>query len=163
MSVAEVRRSFMKRALAAGGGLTSLVYFAEGAWAADCKAETRLLGFGASLIDGVQSYNLSINNWRLGDCELRKVLIVFRGQVGNFQGEVATHFTHGKDIWHFRLELFTGNPSQASSQVILFDQNWDGPRMSELDRPLFHQWQFTFPISPAVDLSKVYGRATSCC
>lgn len=68
-----------------------------------------------------------------------------------------------KDVWHFRLELFTGNPSEVGKQVVLFDQSWDGPEMSEQDNPLFHPWHYQFSISPGINLGQVYARATSCC
>ena len=162
MKAIEARRFFLSRTLATCGGLTLLTSFTQNALA-DCKAESRVLGFGASYVDGAQSYNLSIPNWRLGDCELRSALITFRDNIGEFNGEVATHFTHGKDVWHLRLELFTGNPSRLNEQIILLDKSWEGPNMSELDKPLFHTWQFRFQVNPAINLGKVYARATSCC
>jgi hypothetical protein len=158
------RRSFVKKVLATTGVIASSTCFVRIA-VAGCAKATRLLGFAADVVDGKTFYSLSIHDWGLGDCELRNVLIEFPlgAGIGKFRGDVGTHFTHREAVWQFRLELFTGNPSVQQEQVVLFDQTWDGPEMSELDKPLFHPWQFQFSISPAIDLGKVYGRATSCC
>jgi hypothetical protein len=164
--MADSRRSFVKKALAAGGAIASSASFISTARADNCAKQTRLLGFGASFGDGQKTvYHLSIPDWGLGDCELRNVKIDFPvgTGIGTFKGEVGTHFTHHEDVWHFRLELFTGEPAKEAEQAVLFDQSWDGPQMSERDQPLFHPWQFQFSISPAIDLGKVYARATSCC
>jgi hypothetical protein len=159
------RRSFVKKALAGSCAIALPAGIISTARAQNCAKQSRLLGFGSSFIDGKTVYHLSIADWGIGDCELRNVTIDFPlgGGIGTFQGEVATHFTHHRDVWHFRLELFTGNPSEVGKQVVLFDQSWDGPEMSEQDNPLFHPWHYQFSISPGINLGQVYARATSCC
>jgi hypothetical protein len=94
--------------------------------AQDCAKQSRLLEFGSSFIDGKTVYHLSIADWGIGDCELRNVAIDFPlgGGIGTFQGEVATHFTHHKDVctsvpllaigqWLGVDALLVGNPREA--------------------------------------------------
>jgi hypothetical protein len=160
------RGSFVKRAFGTISVIASSTCIVPMAVAAgNCAEETRLLPNGAYISDGKAFRSTRIEDWQLGYCELRNVVIDFPpgAGIGRFRGEVGTHFTHNRDVWHFRMQLFTGNPSSEHDQVVLFDQTWDGPAMSELDQPLFHPWQFQFSIDPAIDLGKVYWRATSCC
>src|SRR5690348_2789533 len=137
--MADSRRTFMRKALAASGLITVSTYVGSSA-AQNCTKQTRLLGWGASMRDGRTFYSIGIPEWGLGDCEIRNVVIdtVAGTGVGNFRAEVATHFTHSKDVWHFQLELFTGDPNVPSQQTVLFNQTWDGSPMSERDNPKFH-------------------------
>ena len=132
----------------------------------DCSSETKLLGFGASFQHGeIPKYTAQdlSKSWKLGDCELKNFYVSLQGDRGSFGAQVCTHFTHHKDVWHLRMQFVTGSEALPSSQHVVFDRSWDGPQMSEKDDPLFHPWQETFSIDPAMDKGKIYVRAISCC
>jgi hypothetical protein len=162
-AMSHTRRLFVKKAITATSGLLAATCLLPKSYGFGCKSESRILGFGASDVDRVVTYGLRIDDWILGDCELKNVDISFQGDRGVFKGQVCTHFTHEKDVWHFRLKLFTGNPEIPSSQKVRFDQTWIGPQMSEKDNPLFHPWYVKFTFDPSINLGSLYGQAISCC
>jgi hypothetical protein len=160
--MSHTRRRFVKDTLVATGGLLVAACLPAKSYGS-CASEEKLLPGSASFVNGVTIHSWSVDNWRLGDCELKNALITFRKHRGVFTAQVCTHFTHTKDVWHFRIQLFTGNPTDKNTQSIRFDKSWDGPEMSELDNPLFHAWREEFTIDPSINLGKVWLRAISCC
>ncbi len=90
---------------------------------------------------------LNVLDWKLGDCELRQASLRISGNFLIFIGQVCTHFTHTKDVWHIHLVLFTRNNTDPSRKIVLLDKSFDGQRMSEQDKPLFHNWAARFPIN----------------
>jgi hypothetical protein len=153
------RRLFIKNSIV---GLTAMTFRPLDAFS-DCRSETKILGFSALFQNGTSTYSTGTKSRKLGDCELRDLIISLQGSRGFFEGKVCTHFTHTKDVWHLRLQFVTGSEAIASSQHVVFDRSWDGPQMSEQDDPLFHPWHETFPTDPAMDKGKIYARITSCC
>jgi hypothetical protein len=149
------RRLFLNRALQTAGGLIGGSLLPRKAYAG-CKSSTESF----EMEEGM----LSIPNWKLGDCELRQASLRISGNFLIFNGQVATHFTHTKDVWHIHLLLFTRNNTDPSKKIILLDKSFDGPQMSELDEPLFHTWAARFPISnQAAQTRRIAVQITSCC
>ena len=102
-------------------------------------------------------------DWKEGDCELRGATIRLKGDgSGVFQAQVCTHFTHSKDVWHFYVQLAT---TAAAGERYLEAFRWDGPKMSEQDHPLFHNWtvNFKFEWQQVFGQPSLYARASSCC
>lgn len=163
-AMSHTRRQFVRDALVATGGLFVAACLPAKSYGS-CASEERILPGSASLVNGVSIHSWSVDNWKLGDCELKNAVISFRDREhkGVFTAQVCTHFTHTKDVWHFRIQLFTGSFNDKAAQLIRFDKSWDGPKMSELDNPLFHPWREEFTYDPSIDLGKVWLRAISCC
>jgi hypothetical protein len=157
----ESRRLFVKRAVTATGGLwvaASLPSLAR----ADCAGGSRQIPLGAHSGDGKTTFSGGIASWSLGDCVLSGCVIKFGNGFGTFDAKVRTNFTHDKDIWHFRLQLFNGTPD-PKSWVLKFDRSWDGPQMSEHDNPRDHPWHENFTYDRSLDAKPVIAVATSCC
>ena len=152
----------VRRAIAATCLVVATNSFATASFADNCQSGTQLLPFGAygpSTTD--TKYSATIPDWNLGDCQLRHGVIHFDHGRGTFDAMVATTFTHNKDYWHFRLRVSRGPTNDPSKQTLLFVRSWDGPPMSERDRPLFHKWHVDFTYSG--DLNPPSAEAWSCC
>jgi hypothetical protein len=106
----------------------------------------------------------SVPDWKLGDCELKQASLRISANFLIFNGQVCTHFTHTKDVWHIHLLLFTRNNTDPSRKIVLLDKSFDGPQMSEQDKPLFHNWAARFPINnQAAQARRLAVQITSCC
>jgi hypothetical protein len=150
----DTRRSFLRRTMTTGAGLVVAGGLPQAAYGA-CKSETRSFE-----IQGM----LAIPDWKLGDCELKQASLRISGNFLIFNGEVATHFTHTKDVWHLHVLLFTRNNTDPNKKIILLDKSIDGPQMSEQDKPLFHRWAARFAINnQAAQARRLAVQLTSCC
>ena len=153
------RRKFMHSAGCGLAGMSAtLPRFAHGlapAWA-NCSKGTQTQPFKQVSADVKVAY---FDDWRLGDCELFGANLTLNHSkgTGTFTGNVCTHFTHSKDIWHFYVEL--AEVAVSSTYLTIFQ--WDGPKMSEQDKPLFHSWTENFRYSESTRVK--FARATSCC
>lgn len=149
------RRLFLNKAFQTAGGLLAAACLPRNLYAA-CKSSTESFE--------MENGMLSIPDWKLGDCELQQASLRISGNFIIFNGQVATHFTHAKDVWHIHLLLFTRNNTDPSKKIILLDKSFDGPQMSEQDKPLFHRWAARFPINnQAAQARRLAVQITSCC
>jgi hypothetical protein len=160
--MSNTRRRFAKDALVVTGGLLVAACLPDKSYGT-CASEERLLPGNAVFANGVTTHSWGVEDWKLGDCELQNALISIQGGKGVFTAQVCTHHTTTKDVWHFRIQLFAGNPADKNAQLIRFDKSWDGPEMSQKDDPLFHAWREEFSIDPSIDLGRVWLKAISCC
>jgi len=153
--MSDTRRLFLRRTVTAAGGsiaVTCLPAQLHGA----CKSSTESFE--------MENGMLSVPDWKLGDCELKQASLRISGNFLIFNGQVCTHFTHTKDVWHIHLLLFTRNSTDPSRKIVLLDKSFDGPQMSEQDKPLFHNWAARFPINnQAAQARRLAVQITSCC
>lgn len=101
----------------------------------------------------------TFSDWREGDCEMQSAQITITPTTFTFNAQVCTHFTHSKDIWHFYVEL----AKDTTSSTYLTEYSFDGPKMSEQDKPLYHAWSYTHGLPGGAFAQIKYARATSCC
>ena|SRR5215831_12985408 len=156
--MSDTRRLFVKRALTAAGGLVTATGLPQESYAG-CTSATR--SYVVARPEDVES-RVNIADWKLGDCELKDASVTITPtNVIIFNGQVCTHFTHTKDVWHIHLQLLTKYPQK----VIWFDKSFVGPQMSEQDKPLFHSWSESFPFNPsgATLPRRMQLDITSCC
>ena len=158
----DTRRYFLKKAITTAGGLAAASVLPRLSYAG-CTSSTR--NFEFTDIIGSGTFTANIPDWKVGDCELKdSSLTLTPGNFIIFKGQVATHHTHTKDVWHFHLQLFTRNNPNPSQKVILFDRTFDGPNMSEQDKPLFHTWTFRSPFNPrGTAFRRIAAEVISCC
>lgn len=154
------RRRFLQQSTEGLGGLAALTLLPTALRAqhwANCQSGKQVIAF--KQLNATTKVAV-FNDWHEGDCEMQGARLTLQSNgSGSFQSQVCTHFTHSKDIWHFYVEL----AADAQSSTFLTVYTWDGPKMSEQDRPLFHPWQVNFSL-PGGDFTRVlYARATSCC
>ncbi len=154
--MAFTRRSFVRKAAILSGGTFGLACFPLKVLG-DCASEKRT----PSLIDvDSNTKRANLGDWHLGDCELKNATITIRSDgSGTFDSQVCTHFTHSKDVWHLHLDI--GPYVNAPGTLGTFQ--WDGPRMSERDNPLFHAWKVDFRIDAGSFKLMHNARVTSCC
>jgi hypothetical protein len=150
----------VRKILAMTSVLVAANSFASVSYADNCSSGTMNLGFGAGLNTGVYSTR-TLGPWKLGDCELSDAAITFDHGKGVFDAHVATHFTHSKDIWHFKMRVLTGTFGKPSEQTEQFATSWDSPPLSEQDNPLFHHWVVNFKYNS--ELSRAWAEVWSCC
>ena len=153
------RRTLLGMAAAAGGAALPIArgHAAPFQWA-NCASGTSTSAFATA---NSTTRVATFADWRLGDCELHGARITLSSNgTGAFQAQVCTHFTHSKDIWHFGVELI-GDALNSPNFYTLF--SWNGPQMSEQDRPLFHTWSEIFKVDPQLFKQVTHARATSCC
>jgi hypothetical protein len=150
------RRLFVKKAIAATSGSVAIACLPPIAFAG-CSSNTRSYAFNN---DGI----VNIEDWKLGDCELKQASLRVSGNYIILNSQVCTHFTHTKDVWHFTAQIFYRDNANPSKEIVVTTGKLDGPQMSEQDKPLFHTWNARF----AFNATAVKGRRfavniTSCC
>jgi hypothetical protein len=158
----ENRRSFLRKAITLSGGVIAAASLPTSAFAG-CKTEIRHI-----VLDG--NLTATTPDWKLGDCELKDFSMQLKEPAkdildGRFTANVATHFTHTKDVWHLHLQLVAVDDQKKVPSVVLFDRSWDSPPMSEKDNPLFHPWsnEIRFPVGAVKFKGHIEGTLTSCC
>jgi hypothetical protein len=150
------RRFFVKKAIAATSGLVAVACLPRIAFAG-CSSSTRGYEFDH---DGVAT----LEDWKLGDCELKQASLRVSGSYIILNSQVCTHFTHTKDVWHMTVRLVTRDNSNPSKEIVLATGKMDGPQMSEQDKPLFHPWNSRFGFSPQLVKGRRFAaKITSCC
>lgn len=155
------RRIFAKQAAGAVGGL-ALAAFVPRAAFAGCTSRTQLFNFVNSPATGQPQ--VTIPDWKLGDCELKNAALHISGNFVILNAQVATHHTHTHDVWHMTVDVFTRDNQNPSKIIVLATGKFDGPQMSEQDHPLFHQWDARFQFNADVIKGKRIGaRVNSCC
>ena len=126
-----------------------------------CHTDTKTLSFTS--VDG-HTKRILVGDWNKpggSDCELQNLeLTVHDDGTGTYNSSVCTHFTHGKDIWHTRVVLL-GAVVNAPGELASFQ--WDGPKMSERDKPLYHPFNTTFTFNKAYFPNIRNASITGCC
>ena len=62
------------------------------------------------------------------------------------------------------VQLVTRNNTDPNKEIVLASGKFDGPQMSEQDKPLFHTWTGRFAFSPNALTGHRFGaKVTSCC
>jgi hypothetical protein len=150
------RRFFVRNALQTIGGLTAVSLLPRTVFAG-CKSDTAGFDFN-------HEGQAVIPDWKLGDCELRSTTLRASGNFIIANGQVCTHHTHTKDVWHMKIEIITRPPTNPSQVIVIGSGNIDGPKMSELDKPLFHPFTGRIAFNPQLAHGHGFAaRVTSCC
>ena len=150
------RRFFLKKAVSATGGLVAVTLFPRTGFAG-CTSNTMSLNFND---EGI----VTIPDWKVGDCELKQATLRISGNYIILNSLVCTHHTHTKDVWHMTVELITRDAANPTQVIVLGTGHLNGPKMSELDKPLFHVWNDRFGFNPQVAKGRRFAaRITSCC
>jgi hypothetical protein len=150
------RRVFVKKAVAVTSGLAAVVFVPRIAFAG-CSSSTRSYEFNH---DGV----VNIEDWKLGDCELKQASLHVSGNFIILNSQVCTHFTHTKDVWHITAQVFYRDNANPTKEIVVATGKMDGPQMSEQDHPLFHTWNARFGFNPALVSGRRFAvNITSCC
>jgi hypothetical protein len=153
------RRAFVRKAVSATGGMIATICLPRVAFA-DCTTNTRSLQF----VNINDQQVVTIDDWRLGDCELKQATLRISGSFVILNAQVCTHFTHTKDVWHMTVELVTRTNSDPNKEIVLASGKFDGPQMSEQDKPLFHTWTGRFEFNAnAIKGKRFAAKVTSCC
>jgi hypothetical protein len=153
------RRSFVGKVGRVTGGVIASVCLPRAAFAG-CSSNTQSFEF--SNINDQQV--ATIADWKLGDCELKQATLRISGNYVILNAQVATHFTHTKDVWHMTVQLVTRNNTDPSKEIVLASGKFDGPQMSEQDKPLFHTWTGRFAFGAnALKGHRFAAKVTSCC
>ena len=157
------RRSFIRTVAKTAGGIYAIASRPIPTYAG-CSSSIAQFDITQS------SFAETIPGMKLGDCEMKTMRLQLGSNgEGYFTTQVGTHFTHGKDVWHLRIQILSPSRANASQFISWFDQTFDGPQMSEKDNPLFHDWAivFKFPsagLNPPADKSyPSHVRLTHCC
>jgi hypothetical protein len=150
------RRLFVKNVIAASSGSVAVACLPRIAFAG-CSSSTRAYEFNHDSV-------ATLEDWKLGDCELKQASLRLSGNYIILNSQVCTHHTHTKDVWHMSVELVTRDNSNPSKEIVLGTGKMDGPRMSELDKPLFHTWNARFAFNAQLVKGRRFAaKITSCC
>jgi hypothetical protein len=153
------RRSFVRKAVSATGGMIATICLPRAVFAG-CSSSTQSFAFA----DINDQQVATIADWKLGDCELKQATLRISGNFVILNGQVCTHFTHTKDVWHMTVQLVTRSNTDPSKEIVLASGKFDGPQMSEQDKPLFHTWSARFGINAnALKGHRFAAKVTSCC
>ena len=152
------RRRFMSKSVGLCGSATVGLLAPQLAFA-DCSKDQKVLSF-TPVSPGKKQ--VVIPPWHVGDCWMENGVVMIRNDGhGEFGCRVRTLFTHTKDVWHLTLEILgevITDPGGAS-----FSGSWDGPKMSEKDKPVQHLWGQNFAFDAAKFEAMKHVRLTSCC
>ena len=154
--MSSTRRLFVRNAVQAMGGLAVASLVPAVAFAG-CTSNTASFNFNH---DG----EVVLPDWKVGDCELKQATLRVSGNFIILNGLVCTHHTHTKDVWHMKIEIITRPPNDPSQVIVIGSGTIDGPKMSELDHPLFHPYNGRIGFNPQLAHGRGFAaRVTSCC
>jgi hypothetical protein len=153
------RRSFVVKTVRATGGAIAVVCLPRIAFAG-CSSSTRSFEF----VNQLDQLVATIDDWKLGDCELKQASLRISGNFVILNAQVCTHFTHTKDVWHMTVQLVTRTNTDPNKEIVLATGKFDGPQMSEQDKPLFHTWTGRFGFNAnSIKGKRFAAKVTSCC